>query len=104
MIKKKAIQEAEISEGAGGVEGEIDFLAIQETKLESTSDSLCFSIWGGQDCQWAFLPSSGNSGGILSILNKTFATLKFSFTGVGFVRVQVSSIHYLSIYSPFGER
>jgi hypothetical protein len=64
-----------------------DFLAIQETKLEVISDSLCHSLWGGDDCQWAFLRSSGSSGGILSIWSKVVAVLKFSFSGEGFVGV-----------------
>jgi exonuclease III len=28
----------------------IDFLALQETKLETISDSLCHRIWGSDDC------------------------------------------------------
>jgi hypothetical protein len=65
----------------------LEFLAIQETKMESIPDSLCPSIWGSDDCQWAFLPSSGNSGGILSIWSNSLALLKFSFFGDGFVGV-----------------
>jgi hypothetical protein len=45
----------------------VDFLALQETKLESISDSVCYGLWGDEDCQWVSLPSVGNSGGILSI-------------------------------------
>jgi hypothetical protein len=45
----------------------IDFLAIQETKLEVISESLCFSLWGSHDCEWVYLPAEGRSGGILSI-------------------------------------
>jgi hypothetical protein len=29
----------------------LEFLAIQETKLENVTDSLCHSLWGGEDCQ-----------------------------------------------------
>jgi hypothetical protein len=65
----------------------VDFLAIQETKLEAISDSLCYSLWGGDDCCWAFLPSCGNSGGILSIWRKSSSSLIFSFIGDGFVGV-----------------
>jgi hypothetical protein len=59
----------------------IDFLALQETKLEIISDSLCFSIWGGEDCCWAYLPSMGN------IWRKSSSRLIFSFMGEGFVGV-----------------
>ncbi|PNY11183.1 cysteine-rich receptor-like protein kinase [Trifolium pratense] len=45
----------------------IGFLAIQETKLEVITESLCCSLWGSSDCDWVFLPSEGRSGGILSI-------------------------------------
>jgi hypothetical protein len=44
-------------------------------------------IWGGENCQWAYLPSSGNSGGILSIWNNASSFLIFSFIGEGFVGV-----------------
>ncbi|MCH80359.1 endonuclease/exonuclease/phosphatase family protein, partial [Trifolium medium] len=65
----------------------VEFLAIQETKLEEVSDALCYSIWGGEDCSWAFYPSAGNSGGILSIWRKSVSSLIFSFTGDGYVGV-----------------
>jgi hypothetical protein len=65
----------------------IDFLAIQETKLESVSDALCYSIWGSEDCHWCFLPDVGNSGGILSIWCKSSSSLIFNFSGEGFVGV-----------------
>ncbi|WJX91755.1 hypothetical protein P8452_73482 [Trifolium repens] len=65
----------------------IDFLAIQETKLEVVSDALCYSIWGSENCHWSFLPSEGNSGGILSIWGKPSSSLIFNFSGEGFVGV-----------------
>jgi hypothetical protein len=65
----------------------IDFLAIQETKLESVSDALCYSIWDSEDCHWCFLLDVGNSGGILSIWCKSSSSLIFNFSGEGFVGV-----------------
>ncbi|WJX18270.1 hypothetical protein P8452_08084 [Trifolium repens] len=65
----------------------IDFLALQETKLEVVTDSLCYSLWGSCDCNWAYLPSEGRSGGILSIWSKSNNSLIFSFLGDGFVGV-----------------
>jgi hypothetical protein len=50
-------------------------------------DSLCRSLWGSDDCDWAFLPSVGNSGGIISIWRKSDSNLLFSFVGEGFVGV-----------------
>jgi hypothetical protein len=68
-------------------EYKVDFLAIQETKLELVSERLCHYLWGSVDCDWAFLPSEGASGGILSIWGKNNATLIFTFIGEGFVGV-----------------
>jgi exonuclease III len=65
----------------------VDFLAIQETKLEAVSDSLCHNLWGSDDCDWVFLPSIRNSGGILSIWRKSTSSLLFSLVGEGFVCV-----------------
>jgi exonuclease III len=68
-------------------EHNVDFLAHQETKLEVISENFCRSLWGSDDCEWAFHPSDGASGGILSIWGKTNAKLIFTFTGEGFVGV-----------------
>jgi hypothetical protein len=65
----------------------VDFLAIQETKLEEVPESLCYGIWGSEDCQWSSLPSVGNSGGILSIWCKSSSSVIFHFIGEGFVGV-----------------
>ncbi|CAJ2673622.1 unnamed protein product [Trifolium pratense] len=69
----------------------VEFLALQETKLETISSSLCYYLWGSQDCEWTFLPSEGNSGGILSIWKKDNNLLLFIFTGQGFVGVCLES-------------
>jgi hypothetical protein len=69
------------------IKEKVDFLAIQETKLEMVTDSLCYFLWGGEDCSWAFLPSEGSSGGILSIWRKSSSSLIFTFSGEGFVGV-----------------
>jgi hypothetical protein len=65
----------------------VDFMAIQETKLEVISEELCHRLWGDSDCDWAFLPAEGNSGGILSIWRKVNFTLIFTFIGESFVGV-----------------
>ncbi|GAU24549.1 hypothetical protein TSUD_148900 [Trifolium subterraneum] len=65
----------------------IDFLALQETKMEVLSEAFCYSLWGSDDCEWVFLPSVGRSGGILSIWGKTNNSLIFSFVGDGFVGI-----------------
>jgi hypothetical protein len=65
----------------------LDFLALQETKMEEISESFVHSLWGSADCGWAYLPAVGNSGGILSLWNKVKASLLFTFIGDGFVGV-----------------
>ncbi|PNX56749.1 cytochrome p450, partial [Trifolium pratense] len=68
-------------------QNQIDFMAIQETKLENVDEKLCVGLWGSQDCLWAVLPSEGSSGGILSIWRKSNSSLRFTFIGEGFVGV-----------------
>jgi hypothetical protein len=65
----------------------VDFLAIQETKKEAVTESLCRQLWGDDDFLWAFLPSVGNSGGILSIWHKSDSIFLFSFVCEGLVGV-----------------
>jgi hypothetical protein len=79
-VKRRKTRELIVSE-------KIDFLALQETKLEGVSGSLCNNLWGSVDCDWDFLPSVGNSGGILSLWRKTLGSKIFSFKGDGFVGV-----------------
>jgi mannosylglycoprotein endo-beta-mannosidase len=63
----------------------LDFLALQETKLEGISGNLCGRLWGSLDCDWAFLPAVGNSGGILSLWRKSIGPLIFTCQGEGFL-------------------
>jgi hypothetical protein len=79
-VKRRKIREVVLGE-------KVDFLAIQETKLEVIPEALVFGLWGGNDCDWTFLPAVGSSGGILSIWSKVNASLVFTFSGEGFVGV-----------------
>lgn len=63
----------------------LDFIALQETKLEDVSGVLCKNLWVGDLFDFCFLPSLGNSGGILSIWNSTKAKKLFWSHGRGFV-------------------
>jgi exonuclease III len=65
----------------------IDFIAIQETKMEVITPNFCFNLWGSEDCDWVFLPSERNSGGVLSMWNKVISRLNFTFVGEDFVGV-----------------
>jgi exonuclease III len=81
-VKKRKIRELVSAE-------KLDFLAIQETKMEEISDSFCQALWGNDCCDWVFLPAVGNSGGLLSLWNKEKASKVFHFTGEGFIGVCV---------------
>jgi len=67
----------------------VDFLSIQETKMEDINPILCYNIWGNDDCNWEFLPSEGNSGGILSIWRKLVSIINYTFSSEGFVGVSL---------------
>ncbi|WJX33388.1 hypothetical protein P8452_21600 [Trifolium repens] len=55
--------------------------------METITDSFCYNLWSGEDCQWVFLPAVGNNGRILSILSKSSASMIFSFSGDSFIGV-----------------
>lgn len=65
----------------------LQFVAIQETKLESLEDGLCESLWGGDSCEWVFNPSVGRSGGMLCIWNKEIFKMQLTFKGGSFCGV-----------------
>ncbi|KAL8516188.1 hypothetical protein ACS0TY_014749 [Phlomoides rotata] len=48
----------------------VDCCCIQETKLERMDDRMVRRLWGTGNSDWAFKPSEGNSGGLLTIWNK----------------------------------
>lgn len=47
----------------------VDFVCIQESKLEIVDDLICQSVWGDGQIGWATREASGRSGGIISIWN-----------------------------------
>jgi exonuclease III len=65
----------------------LDFLAIQESKMEAVPEIFVQRIWGSTDCDYVYLPAVGNSGGIISIWNKVKAKLVFTFMDVCFAGV-----------------
>jgi hypothetical protein len=68
-------------------DNQLDFVAIQETKLQLVDERLCHFLWGNQFCCWSFILAIGNSGGILSIWCSSKGNAVFSFFGPGFVGV-----------------
>jgi len=65
----------------------VDFTAIQETKIEEVTNRLCCLLWGCDECDWVLFPLEGNSGGILSLWKKSYASFNFAFSGEGYVGV-----------------
>ncbi|KAF1869216.1 hypothetical protein Lal_00048498 [Lupinus albus] len=83
----------------------LDFLCIQETKLEFIDYHLCSTLWYGSDFDWIFQPSIGRSGGLLCIW-KTDKFQKSSFkSGKGYLGVtskyedSTELCHIVNVYS-----
>lgn len=57
MIKKKKIRSLILEE-------RLDFIAIQETKVEQMESQLCEQSWGDVNCGWVYHPSIGNAKGV----------------------------------------
>lgn len=70
-IKKKKLRSFIEKEG-------LDFLAIQETKLEQIDERLYHMIWGNSDFGWCYTPASGSSGGMLSTWDSNLGSLLVS--------------------------
>ncbi|XP_027342960.1 uncharacterized protein LOC113855518 [Abrus precatorius] len=79
-VKQKKVCEIVRSEG-------LEFLAIQETKLETCNSNLCAHLWGSVDFDRCTLPSIGRSGGMLLLWNTSKSQILFSFSGTGFLGV-----------------
>ncbi|KAE9602832.1 putative endonuclease/exonuclease/phosphatase [Lupinus albus] len=79
-VKKKAVRKMIRKEN-------LDFLCIQETKLDHIDHKLCSSLWYDCDVDWGFQPSVGNSGGLLSIWRNDRFHKVSSFYGKGYLGV-----------------
>lgn len=97
-IKKRRVREVISS-------NHLDFVALQETKLEVVFEALVFYLWGNTFCEWSFFPSVGNSGGMLSIWCKFRGKPVFSFVGSSFLGVclewgvSISRCYLVNVYS-----
>lgn len=65
-----------------------DLISLQETKMESINLRLCQRLWGNNDVEWAFKPSEGRSGGLLSVWNRKIFSMTDSSVGDGFLVVR----------------
>lgn len=64
-----------------------DCIFIQETKMEVIDHNFCYSLWGNNHCDWAFVPSIGRSGGLLSVWGLGAFSISSSFSGTGYLGI-----------------
>lgn len=48
----------------------VEFLCLQETKLDVVDERLAYILWGNSECNWVFSGSEGMSGGLCCIWDK----------------------------------
>ncbi|GKU99314.1 hypothetical protein SLEP1_g12182 [Rubroshorea leprosula] len=84
----------------------VEFLAIQETKLQAVDNSICRGVWGTDDMEWISKPTAGMSGGLLCVWNPKVFKLTEVIEGDNFIGVtgvwgeDKILVHILNIYSP----
>ncbi|GJX99336.1 RNA-directed DNA polymerase, eukaryota, partial [Tanacetum coccineum] len=84
----------------------INFLAIQETKLDCISHMDVKFIWGNSNYQFVSSDSMGSSGGILcvweaSIFRKDYATVSDNFIGIyGTWLPSNTKVLFVAVYAP----
>lgn len=66
----------------------LDFICIQETKLEFVNSVLCQSLWGNSEVEWCFKESNGRSGGLLCLWDMKIFDLQETFVRNGFLGVK----------------
>lgn len=65
----------------------LEFITIQETKMELIDKNLCEQLWGNVDCGCSFCPVIGNAEGLLNIWDSSKGGLILNFSGFGFAGV-----------------
>lgn len=77
---------------------------LQENKAVCFSDSLANSFWGGGETDWTVRNSNGASGGLAIFWKKGTLNLNYSFSGSGYVGINVcwkgSIVNLVNIYAP----
>ncbi|GKV29432.1 hypothetical protein SLEP1_g38359 [Rubroshorea leprosula] len=63
----------------------LDFLFLQETKLENVDVGICRQLWNSDEFDWVVKGSSGASGGLLCMWDMRQFVKREVFTGDGFV-------------------
>ncbi|XP_058765457.1 uncharacterized protein LOC131638920 [Vicia villosa] len=85
------------------VKGNADIFLIQESKFATVSDSLAYSCWRRKNIGYSYWPSTGASGGLISLWNSDCVQVLCSFGGVGFLGLKVvwkEEVYYIvNVYS-----
>ncbi|GKV11959.1 hypothetical protein SLEP1_g23168 [Rubroshorea leprosula] len=83
----------------------IQFLALQETKMEVVDRKVCRKIWGTDEYDWIMKPSEGLSGGLLCIWSSKVFKKKNVLEGRNYIGVyglwgeEETPVYILNIYS-----
>ncbi|GKV22646.1 hypothetical protein SLEP1_g32498 [Rubroshorea leprosula] len=84
----------------------VQFLALQETKLEKIEEWVCRAMWGKRELEWITKPSNGRSGGLLCLWEpSTFQKVSVfeggSFLGIfGFWGKEKVPVYIVNVYFP----
>lgn len=96
-IKKNSVRELVIKE-------KVEFLCLQETKLEAVNDRLAYVLWGSSDCQWVFSGAEGMSGGLCCIWDKEVFVRTNLWGEKGLLGVsglwEGVPVHIVNVYAP----
>ncbi|GKV29208.1 hypothetical protein SLEP1_g38154 [Rubroshorea leprosula] len=97
--KKRELRELLIKE-------KVEFVAIQESKLEHVDKKLCRSIWGFENMDWIAKQAEGQSGGLISIWNSDVFRKHKNFEGDGYIAVfgfwglEGTPVNIVNVYAP----
>lgn len=96
-VKKTAMRDLVVKE-------KLDFVCIQETKLEYVDQRLARILWGSTECNWVFSGSVGASGGLCCIWDSTVFERQELWAENGLLGVtglwKGRKVHIVNVYAP----
>ncbi|GKV11964.1 hypothetical protein SLEP1_g23173 [Rubroshorea leprosula] len=84
----------------------VEFLAIQESKMEVVDRATCKQLWGSDDFDFCMKASNGNSGGLLCIWDNKLLKNCSQIEGENFVGVsgnwgeKMLPVYLINVYAP----
>ncbi|GKV07574.1 hypothetical protein SLEP1_g19328 [Rubroshorea leprosula] len=84
----------------------VEFLALQEIKMEKVDRNVCRRLWGIDDHKWIMKPSEGLSGGLLCIWSSKVFKMKKVLEGRNYIGVfglwgeKEIPVYIMNIYCP----